>query len=289
METNICIGIIGGSGLYDMADLLDVTPVSIETPFGDPSGDYILGTLADERVAFLPRHGIGHRLTPSEINYRANIFGFKKLGVTHIISATAVGSLKEGIRPLDVVLPDQFYDRTKNRVSTFFGNGVVAHVPFAQPICPQLSSLLYSTVGDAGIRVHKGGSLVCIEGPAFSTKAESRLYGSWGLDIVGMTSLTEAKLAREAEICYTAMALVTDYDCWRENEADVTVETVIQNLNANIANAKQVIRKVVPKIGAKRSCVCGQALDGAIMTDPDAIPAETRKKLGIFVNRYLAR
>ena len=289
MEAPVRIGIIGGSGLYEMADLQDVTHEAIETPFGQSSADYILGTLAGVRVAFLPRHGIGHRLTPSEINYRANIYGFKNLGVTHIISVTAVGSLKENIQPLDVVIPDQFYDRTKNRVSTFFGNGLVAHVAFAQPICPHLSRLLYAAVNQTGLRVHQGGSLVCMEGPAFSTKAESRLYGSWGMDIIGMTSLTEAKLAREAEICYAAMALVTDYDCWREDEAEVTVEAVVHNLNKNVTHAKQVIRMVVSEIGSQRSCLCANALDGAIMTALDAIPKDTLNRLELLIKKYLPR
>ncbi len=289
METNIQIGIIGGSGLYAMNDLKDPESVSVHTPFGQPSGDYILGTMAGVRVAFLARHGHGHALTPSEINYRANIYGFKKLGVAHIISVTAVGSLKEDIKPLDVVIPDQFYDRTKNRISTFFGHGLVAHVAFAQPICPHLSALLYAIGDESGLRVHQGGSLVCIEGPAFSTKAESRLYGSWGMDIVGMTSLTEAKLAREAEICYAAMALVTDYDCWREGTTEVTVEEVVENVNKNITNAQQVIRKIVPKVGSDRSCPCNHALAGAIMTDPDAIPEETLDRLRFLVKKYLPR
>jgi 5'-methylthioadenosine phosphorylase len=287
METNTQIGIIGGSGLYAMDDLKDMESVAVQTPFGQPSSDYILGTLAGVRLAFLPRHGIGHGLTPSEINYRANIYGFKKLGAAHIISVTAVGSLKEKVKPLDVVIPDQFYDRTKNRLSTFFGNGLVAHVAFAQPICPYLSKLLYATVNEAGLRVHHRGSLVCIEGPAFSTKAESRLYASWGMDIVGMTSLTEAKLAREAEICYAAMALVTDYDCWREGEAEVTVAEVVANLNKNITHAKQVIRKIVPKVGSQRSCLCANALAGAIMTDVDAIPRETSDCLELLIKKYL--
>ncbi len=287
MKNNIRIGIIGGSGLYEMAELTDVTPVAIETPFGDPSGNYILGRLSGEQVAFLPRHGTGHRLTPSEINYRANIYGFKKLGATHIISVTAVGSLKDDLRPLDVVIPDQFYDRTTNRISTFFGQGVVAHVAFGQPICPQLSSLLHATIEEAGIRVHQGGTLVCIEGPAFSTKAESSQYVRWGMDIVGMTSLTEAKLAREAEICYAAMALVTDYDCWHDDEADVTVETVVQNINRNITNAKHVICRLVPKIGLKRTCPCANALAGAIMTDPDVIPEDASKRLELLIKKYL--
>jgi len=289
MDTNVRIGIIGGSGLYDMADLKEVTSVSVETPFGSPSGNYVLGTMAGVRVAFLPRHGSGHRLTPSEINYRANIYGFRQLGVTHIIAVTAVGSLREDIRPLDAVIPDQFHDRTRNRASTFFGDGLVAHVAFAEPVCPHLGALLYATADDAGIPAHAGGTLVCIEGPAFSTRAESRLYKNWGMDIVGMTSLTEAKLAREAEICYAAMALVTDYDCWREDEDNVSVETVIQNLNKNITHAKRVIRTVVPKIAEQRSCVCAHALDGAIMTDPDAIPEETSERLRLLIKKYLPR
>lgn len=289
MEKNNRIGIIGGSGLYEMADLSNVKHVPMETPFGPPSGDYILGTLSGVRVVFLPRHGVGHRFTPSEINYRANVYGFKKLGVSHIISVTAVGSLKENIQPLDVVIPDQFYDRTQNRLSTFFGNGLVAHVAFARPVCPHLSALLVTSVNAAGRRVHPGGSLVCMEGPAFSTQAESRLYGRWGMDIVGMTSLTEAKLAREAEICYAAMALVTDYDCWREDEAEVSVAEVVHHLNKNIAHAKEVIRMVVPEIGSERSCLCANALDGAIMTDVDAIPKETLDRLELLIKKYLPR
>ena len=287
METNVEIGIIGGSGLYEMADLRDVTSVSIHTPLGQPSSDYIVGTLDGIRVAFLPRHGSGHRFTPSEINYRANIYGFKSMGVSRIISVTAVGSLKEGIHPFDVVIPDQFYDRTKNRVSTFFGNGLVAHVAFAQPVCPHISALLHATVDESGLGVHQGGTLVCIEGPAFSTKAESRLYRSWGMDIVGMTSLTEAKLAREAEICYAAMALVTDYDCWRDDEAEVTAAAVVENQNKNIINAKRIIRAVVPKIPQARTCLCPQALKGAIMTDEEVISKETRARFEALVDKYL--
>jgi len=289
MKKDIHIGIIGGSGLYEMADLSDVTPVTMETPFGQPSGDYIVGNLTGVHVAFLPRHGSGHCLSPSEINYRANIYGFKKLGVTQIISVTAVGSLKAHIQPLDVVIPDQFYDCTKNRPSTFFGDGLVAHVAFGQPVCPHLSALLHATVDQTGLRVHQGGTLVSIEGPAFSTKAESNLYRSWGLDIVGMTSLTEAKLAREAEICYAAMALVTDYDCWHEDHAEVTVEEVVQNLNKNITHAKQVIQAVVPQTQGVRSCSCTHALDGAIMTDPKVIPEETLKRFDLLIKKYLPR
>ena len=278
---------MGGSGLYEMDALTNVSHVSLDTPFGDPSEDYIIGTLEHNRVAFLPRHGRGHRISPSEINFRANIFGFKKLGVEHIISVTAVGSLKEHIRPLDIVVPDQFYDCTKQRASTFFGNGLVAHIPFADPVCPVLSSLVYKSAAEADATVHKGGTLVCIEGPAFSTRAESYVYRQWGMDIIGMTSLQEAKLAREAEICYAAMAMVTDFDSWNKEEAEVTVEAVVQNLNKNISKAKQIIQIIVPKISKKRACKCTRALKNAIMTDSATIPQEIRKKLELLVGKYL--
>ena len=287
MKENIRIGIIGGSGLYNMEELSNVTTVTLDTPFGHPSDDYVMGTLKGVRVAFLPRHGQGHKLTPSEINFRANIYGFKQMGVSHIISVTAVGSLKEDIQPLDMVIPDQFYDRTRNRKSTFFGNGLVAHIAFAQPVCPDLASLLHETAVETGAKTHKGGALVCIEGPAFSTRAESNLYRRWGMDIIGMTSLQEAKLSREAEICYAALALVTDYDCWHEDESEVTVETVLQNLNKNISHAKRIIQNIVPKIPEKRDCLCATALEKTIMTDAHVIPEETRQKLAILVNKYL--
>lgn len=287
MDTNIRIGIIGGSGLYQMEGLSDTTAVSLDTPFGEPSDDYVTGTLQGIRVAFLPRHGKGHRLLPSEINFRANVYGFKRLGVTHIISVTAVGSLKETIHPLEVVVPDQLFDHTRNRKSTFFGNGLAAHIAFAHPVCPDLASLLHQAAADAGVVTHKGGTLICIEGPAFSTRAESKLYRQWGMDVIGMTSLQEAKLSREAEICYAAMALVTDYDCWHEEEANVTVATVVENLNKNIANAKQVIRTIVPQIPDQRTCPCASALEQAIMSAADVIPPDLRRKLGILVDKYL--
>jgi 5'-methylthioadenosine phosphorylase len=287
MNEQIRIGIIGGSGLYDMQELSRVSAVSIDTPFGQPSDDYVIGTLKGVRVAFLPRHGQGHRLTPSEINFRANIYGFKQLGATHIISVTAVGSLKENIHPLDIVIPDQFYDRTRDRKSTFFGDGLVAHIAFAQPVCPDLASLLHETAVETSTKTHRGGTLVCIEGPAFSTRAESNLYRRWGMDIIGMTSLQEAKLSREAEICYAALALVTDYDCWHEDESEVTVETVLQNLDINISYVKKIIQKIVPNIPETRDCLCATALENAIMTDQTVIPEETRKKLGLIVNKYL--
>ena len=287
MNKNIGIGIIGGSGLYEMEELNDVEHVSIKTPFGSPSDAYTIGTLEGIRVAFLSRHGKGHRLTPSELNFQANIYGFKILGVEHLISVTAVGSLKENIRPLDIVVPDQFFDCTKQRRSTFFGNGLVAHIAFADPVCPDLAQLIYKGGSKVGASIHKGGTLLCIEGPAFSTRAESNVYRQWGMDIIGMTSLKEAKLAREAEICYAAMALVTDFDCWHADETEVSVETVVQNLKKNISLAKKIIQAVVPKISEGRNCICAKALKDAIMTETGAIPAQTRKKLELLVSKYL--
>ena len=287
MNANVKIGIIGGSGLYEIESLTDVAHVSLDTPFGAPSDAYIIGTLEDRRVAFLPRHGRGHRISPSELNFRANIYGFKKLGVEHIISVTAVGSLKEHIRPLDIVVPDQFYDRTQKRVSSFFGNGLVAHIAFADPVCPQLSKLIFGHATANGASAHFGGTLLCIEGPAFSTRAESNVYRHWGMDIIGMTSLQEAKLAREAEICYAAMAMVTDFDCWHLGETEVTVETVIQNLERNIAIAKKIIRALIGDVPQKRRCSCSTALKNAIMTAPGTIPEETRQQLDLIIGNYL--
>ena len=286
MET-IKIGVIGGSGLYDMETLQDVSSIKLDTPFGSPSDEYIVGTLSGARVAFLPRHGRGHRLSPSELNFRANIYGFKALGVEHIISVSAVGSLKEHIHPQNVVIPDQFFDRTRGRISTFFGDGLVAHVSFADPVCPSLSERLYHAAVEQGATVHKGGTYLCMEGPAFSTRAESHVYRKWDMDIIGMTNLQEAKLAREAEICYATMAMVTDYDCWHEEEEDVTVEAIIENLNKNAALAKRVIQTVVPRISAERACVCANALQYALLTNPSVIPAETRAKLDLLVKKYL--
>jgi 5'-methylthioadenosine phosphorylase len=288
MDEKIQIGIIGGSGLYNMEEgLSNVSTVTFDTPFGHPSDEYVIGNLGGVRVAFLPRHGQGHRLTPSEVNYRANIYGFKQLGASHIISVTAVGSLREDIQPLDIVIPDQFFDRTRGRKSTFFGDGLVAHIAFAQPICPELACLLHETAVATGVTAHKDGTLVCMEGPAFSTRAESNLYRQWGIDIIGMTSLQEAKLSREAEMCYAALALVTDCDCWHEDESEVTVETVLQNLNKNITHAKKIIQTIVPKIAQRRDCLCATALENAIMTDLNAIPTKIREKLGILINKYL--
>jgi 5'-methylthioadenosine phosphorylase len=281
------IGIIGGSGLYDMAELTDREERVVTTPFGDPSGPYVLASLRGTRVAFLARHGAGHRLMPSELNYRANIFGFKTLGVTHILSASAVGSLKEEYRPLDLVFPDQFIDRTTNRIGTFFGHGLVAHVGFAHPVCDRLRGLMADAAGAAGARVHRGGTYVCMEGPQFSTLAESRLYRSWGADVIGMTNLQEAKLAREAEICYATMALVTDYDCWHPDHDTVTVEMIIANLTRNAATAQQVIADTVGRLDGSRPCACKDALATALITRPDAVPAALKRTLAPIVGRYL--
>jgi 5'-methylthioadenosine phosphorylase len=281
------IGIIGGSGLYEMEGITHLREERVTTPFGDPSDAYILGRLDGHGVAFLARHGRGHRLLPSELNFRANIYGFKVLGAQWIISASAVGSMREEIRPSDIVVPDQFFDRTRARASTFFGDGVVAHVSFADPVCPDLSELLYSAGRDLGARMHKGGTYLCMEGPQFSTRAESRIYRSWGVDVIGMTNLQEAKLSREAEMCYATMALVTDYDVWHEAEGDVTVEKVIAILHKNVATAKAIVRSVIPKIRPDRSCGCASALKDAIITAPQAIPEATKKKLWPIVGKYL--
>jgi 5'-methylthioadenosine phosphorylase len=286
MDTQI--GIIGGSGLYDMAELIDRREVTVDTPFGSPSGPYITGSLAGKRVAFLARHGVGHRILPSEINYRANIYGFKTLGVERILSASAVGSLKEQYAPLDLVIPDQFFDRTKGRISTFFGNGLVGHVAFAHPFCDTLSAVAYAAAGAAGAKVHKGGTYVCMEGPQFSTRAESMVYRSWGMDIIGMTNLQEAKLAREAEICYATIALVTDYDCWHPDHDAVTVEMIIANLTQNARMAQKVIANAVAALTAgKRGCHCGDALAHALITRPDAVPEQTKKDLAPIIGKYM--
>jgi 5'-methylthioadenosine phosphorylase len=283
------IGIIGGSGLYDMADVTDRSEVSVTTPFGDPSGPYVLGTLRGKRVAFLARHGAGHRLSPSELNFRANIFGMKRLGVEYILSASAVGSLKQEYKPLDIVIPDQFIDRTRGRVSTFFGRGLVAHVGFAHPFCRILSAVADDSGRATGATIHKGGTYVCMEGPQFSTLAESHLYRSWGADIIGMTNLQEAKLAREAEICYTTIALVTDYDCWHPEHDSVTVEMIIGNLTQNARTAQQIIAEAVDRLPFERTCECASALKFALITRPDAIPAETLRDLAPLVGKYLQR
>ncbi len=280
------IGIIGGSGLYSMPGFDAVEEANIETPFGWPSDNYSLGQLGGRNVAFLARHGRGHRISPSELNFRANIYGMKELGVERILSLSAVGSLKAEHKPLDFVLPDQFFDRTSGRVSTFFGEGLVAHVSFADPVCPQLSGLLYEACAAAGVSAKKGGAYLCMEGPQFSTKAESNVYRSWGMDVIGMTNLQEAKLAREAEICYVTAAMVTDYDCWHPDHDAVTVNEIVGNLVKNAENACRVVTETVARMPRERSCKCGSALAHAILTDRSLVPETTIKKLGLIVAKY---
>ena len=284
---NAEIGIIGGSGLYHIEGMEQVEEVKVDTPFGDPSDAYITGTLEGRKVAFLPRHGKGHRITPSELNFRANIYGFKKLGVKWILSVSAVGSLREDVEPRHIVLPNQFFDRTKFRKDTFFGNGVVGHVSFADPVCKQLGKLVAECAKEAGGVVHNGGTYVNMEGPAFSTRAESNFFRQCGFDIIGMTNMAEAKLAREAEICYVTMAMVTDYDVWHEEEEDVSVETIIAILNENAALAKQIIKLAIDKIPAEQECECASALATAIITDRTKIPDETKKKLDPIIGKYM--
>jgi 5'-methylthioadenosine phosphorylase len=285
---SIRIGVIGGSGLYEMPGLTILEERTLETPFGSPSDPYVIGELDGVRVAFLARHGRGHRLLPTEINYRANIFGFKLLGVEMILSASAVGSMKEQYHPTDILLPHQFIDRTRHRPDTFFGNGLVAHVAFADPICASLPFALAEAGRAAGATIHVGGTYVCMEGPQFSTRAESHLYRSWNVDVIGMTNLTEAKLSREAEICYATMALITDYDCWHESEEPVNVETVIAYLQKNAATACEIIRRSVPKLAnAKRICSCPTALENSILTAPHAIPDSIKRDLAPLIGKYV--
>jgi 5'-methylthioadenosine phosphorylase len=282
------IGIIGGSGLYQMEGLADVEEISIDTPFGRPSDNILTGRLEGERVAFLARHGRGHKLMPTELPFRANIYAMKMLGVERIISASAVGSLQQQYAPTDIVIPDQFFDRTRGRQSTFFGDGIVAHITFSHPVC----AVMCETIALAGealgtVRIHRGGTYLCMEGPAFSTLAESRTYRAWGMDVIGMTNLQEAKLAREAEICYATMALVTDYDCWHPDHDAVTVEMVIDYLNRNAANAQQIIRTTVSNLsGTTRVCKCATALKHAILTHPDAISSEAKRRLRAITEKY---
>ena len=287
MSSPISIGIIGGSGLYDMAELADREERTVSTPFGDPSGPYVLATLRGRRVAFLARHGLGHRLLPSELNFRANIYGFKVLGAEWILSASAVGSLREDYKPLDLVIPAQFFDRTRGRVSTFFGDGLVGHVAFAHPFCGPLSEVMYEAATRTDATVHRGGTYVCMEGPQFSTIAESNAYRASGFDIIGMTNLQEAKLAREAEICYTTLALVTDYDCWHPDHDSVTVDMIISNLMQNAKTAQQVIANAVERLPIARGCECARALATAIITRPEAVPAATKARLQPIVGKYL--
>jgi 5'-methylthioadenosine phosphorylase len=281
------IGIIGGSGLYNMPGLKHVREVRVTTPFGKPSDALVTGVLQGRRVAFLARHGRGHVLLPSELNFRANIYGMKKLGVERIIAVSAVGSLREEHRPLDMVLPTQFFDRTRGRISTFFGAGLVAHISFSDPVCPVEVGLLAKACRETGVRYHEGGTYVCIEGPAFSTRAESNLYRAWGLDVIGMTNLQEAKLAREAEICYATLAMVTDYDCWHPEHEAVTVDRVIQYLNRNVENAQRIVAAAVRDMPKERTCKCAKDLAHALMTDRKKIPPRTQKKLALLVGKYL--
>lgn len=288
-DERVVVGVIGGSGLYDIEGLTSTRTVRVCTPFGAPSGAITVGSLEGIRVAFLSRHGRGHLLNPSGINYRANIFALKSLGVSHVISISAVGSMKESIQPGDVVVPDQFIDLTKRRVSTFFDNGVVAHVAFGEPVCAELGQVLLSAGEKVGANLHRSGTYVCMEGPQFSTKAESRLYRQWGVDVIGMTNMPEAKLAREAELCYATLALVTDYDCWHETEEAVTVEAVLGTLHRNVALAKQLLRSAIPSFDNPIDCPCHRALDNAILTAPNRIPTTARKKLAVLVDRALTQ
>ncbi|MEQ1911200.1 MAG: S-methyl-5'-thioadenosine phosphorylase [Vicinamibacterales bacterium] len=285
--SNPSIGIIGGSGLYDMAELTDREERTVATPFGEPSGPYVLATLRGTRVAFLARHGAGHRISPSELNFRANIYGFKVLGVERILSASAVGSLKEEYRPLDILVPDQFFDRTKGRISTFFGRGLVAHVGFAHPICVDLARVAGDCAESVGATVHRGGTYVNMEGPQFSTLAESRLYRQWGMDVIGMTNLQEAKLAREAEICYATLALVTDYDCWHPDHDSVTVDLIIANLTQNAVTAQKTIAEAVSRLGGPRTCACKDALATAIITRPEHVPDSVKQELKPIIGKYM--
>ena len=280
------LGVVGGSGLYGMTGLANATERRIRTPYGEPSDAYLVGTLGGRQVAFLARHGRGHRLQPTEINFRANIYGFKELGVGRLVSVSAVGSMKEELRPLDVVIPDQFIDWTRQRPSTFFGGGLVAHVSIADPVCPVLAAAL-AEAGRDGPRVHRGGTYLCMEGPQFSTRAESNLYRSWNVDVIGMTNAQEVKLSREAEICYATLAMVTDYDCWRGEDEPVTVEEVVGRLNDNAAAAQRILSQVATELPERRDCGCASALKNAILTERTGIPAEARERLRLIAGRYL--
>ena len=286
--TQTVVGVIGGSGLYEMEGLTQVEEVRLQTPFGEPSDAYITGILGDVKLVFLPRHGRGHRLLPSEVPYRANIYGMKMLGVEQIISVSAVGSMKEEIVPGHIVIPDQFFDRTTGkRASTFFGDGVVAHVQFGDPVCQQLSAVVAKAAVDVGATVHQGGTYVCIEGPNFSTRAESNVFRSWGVDVIGMTNLPEARLAREAEMCYATIALATDYDCWHDGHDDVSVEAVVAVIRQNVAMARKIVASAAQAIAVERACGCGQALQYAIMTDKSLISASARERLELLIGKYI--
>jgi 5'-methylthioadenosine phosphorylase len=287
MSERADIGIIGGSGLYEMEGFSDVRQVEIDTPFGSPSDELVVGTMEGKSVVFLPRHSRGHRILPHELNYRANVFAMKKLGVEWILSVSAVGSLKEEYEPLHMVVPDQFVDRTLQRRSTFFGRGLVAHVAFAQPFCPNLSRTMAAACEEAEATHHVGGTYVCIEGPHFSTRAESELYRSWGMDIIGMTNLQEARLAREAEICYSTLAMVTDYDCWHPEHDSVTADQIVANLGRNASAAKAVLRAAVRRLPIERGCECESALRNALITAPDLVPGVIKRELEPIIGRYM--
>jgi len=285
-ENGAVVGVIGGSGLYEMDGLTEVREEALATPFGEPSDAYVLGRLDDVQMVFLPRHGRGHRISPSELNTRANIWGMKRLGVTHIVSISAVGSMREDIVPGQFVAIDQFFDRTRHRPDTFFSDGIVAHVHFADPVCNDVRQALIAACGDVGVHVHDGGTYLNMEGPQFSTRAESKIYRSWGVDVIGMTNLQEARLAREAEIGYATVAMATDYDCWHEGHDDVTVDAVVATMQANVQKAKDLIVAAAPGVAATPECDCDSALRFAIMTHKDAIPQEARERLGLFIDRY---
>jgi len=285
MQKQASVGVIGGSGLYGMEGLNAVREFRVRTPFGSPSDSVVVGTIEGTRVAFLSRHGRGHRLNPTEINYRANIYALKWLGVSRVISVSAVGSMKESIKPGDVLIPDQFIDLTKRRPSTFFEGGIVAHVAFGEPVCGDLAGTLASTASELGASTHDGGTYLCMEGPQFSTKGESRLYRQWGVDVIGMTNMPEAKLAREAELCYATMALVTDYDCWHETEEDVTVDAILATLHRNVELAKRVLRVMIPSMGEANGCACQHALDNAVITARKGLPTAVKKKLAFLTRR----
>jgi 5'-methylthioadenosine phosphorylase len=289
MSVETVVGVIGGSGLYEIQGLESVEEIELSTPFGTPSDAFVTGVLGGVRMAFLPRHGRGHRILPTEINFRANIWGMKKLGVTRIVSISAVGSMREDIAPGDFVVVDQFFDRTRHRHDTFFGGGVVAHVMFADPVCPEVRRALVEAGTSLGLRMHDGGTYVNMEGPQFSTRAESRIYRTWNVDVIGMTNLQEARLAREAEICYGTVAMATDYDCWHESHEDVTVEAILAVMARNVGNARRLVATATPRIAKEPACACGSALATAILTAPDRIPAEARERLDLLIGKYMPR
>jgi 5'-methylthioadenosine phosphorylase len=289
MKEEVVIGVFGGSGLYDIQGLESVREIELATPFGAPSDAYVTGVLGGVRMVFLPRHGRGHRIQPTDINFRANVWGMKKLGVSRIVSISAVGSMREDIAPGDFVVVDQFFDRTRHRVDTFFGDGIVAHVLFADPVCEEVRRALLESGKKLGLRMHDGGTYLNMEGPQFSTRAESRIYRTWGVDVIGMTNLQEARLAREAEICYATVAMATDYDCWHESHEDVTVEAILAVMARNVGNARKLVAATTPQIAKSRGCACGKALSTAILTSPDRIPPATRERLELLIGKYVPR